>query len=266
MARTKRSKVFGATYKKSRDNQTRDEGCVHKERVNMRLMKLGSRHTAIEALIMDDENMRTSLHIQKVPISNINITIPNPMASLYINPTPENLTLVSSTVEQFLADQGASRDYDLVYLDFCSGFTKCFETVKLVSMFHLREDGTLAYTVCNRGVEREEIAFNALRHREMARNGSLHFDSCVAYRDMVTVIMTRGTCSIGQTDDVVCDHAQRLENGRFSVQRFLGWRVHRRRLEFQVCWSTKENTWEPATNLVEDLDRETFMGLVHKMK
>lgn len=166
------------------------------------------------------------------------------------------------TVEAYLC--GREAKFDLVYLDFCGSFQTCFETVETCAGNHLAASATMAYTVCNRGVTREQIAFNALRHRDMARAAGLALDTCVAYRDMVTVVMTRGI--VKGVDCADCaDCVAEEEAGHFRVERLTGWRVHQNTLQLRVVWGLGDITWEPASRLVHDLDRATFIRLVHDM-
>lgn len=230
--------------------------------VNSRLASLfGGRR---RALVLDDCDLRTStaLLTQGKRKRGTQVTVANPCASSFVN-SASGLKLVDSTVEEVILSR-CDEKYDLIYLDFCSKFVGCFDTVES-SVNCLARTGVLAYTVCNRGVSREHIAYNALRHRELARTHNLHLVACVAYRDMVTIIMTRDADVI-DADVIDADVTGVKTNvNHFQVVRFSGWRVCENVLQFRIVWEFGEITWEPATTLVEDLDRSTFMRLVHNM-
>lgn len=249
----------------------------NKAAVNLRLAQIvsaigssSSTEKQTTALVLDHTDLGTSRAITSSGHSaTIRVTVPNPCASLFPETIP-NVQLVPTTVEAFLESHPDLR-FDLIYLDFCSSFPMCFDTVERASLENLVVGGTLAYTVCHRGLSREEIAFHAIRHREMARAASLRLDTCVAYRDMVSIVMMHQQQEAGQQQPLqvkVPPHKVTKVDTfeKFTVSGFKGWRVNKKHLEFRVLWAQAQTTtWELAENLVEDLDRATFMRMVHEM-
>lgn len=214
---------------------------------------------ATSTALLEGADLRQGKRITK------KVIVTNPCA---FKCTSKGVAVVGTTVEAFLSKK-KDMMFDLIYLDFCASFSSCFDTVES-SVAHLTRSGTLAYTVCNRGLRREEIAFNALRHRDLALKWNLTMEHCVAYRDMVTIIMTRGSnvkMNKGSTKAGAGADAETATAmlGQFTVERFDGWRVNHLILEIRVRWALGGSTWEPAENLVKDLDRATFIRLVHHM-
>lgn len=262
---------IASSNKRYNAHRLRTSNC-HKDTINLRLASLLSGHQNKSkrkskkacALVLDDKSLGTSRTLASVP--HVVVTVPNPCSSHFnrVN-MPCCVRLRDCTVQSFLARHRGT--FQLLYLDFCGTFSSCFEAVEQGAL-HLASQGTLAYTVCNRGVPRTQIAFDALRSRELAHDARLTLDSCVAYRDMVTVILTR---SPDTGTPKIHDNAQESQdvNGHFGVQCLTKWRVHRilkqQVLQFRVKWVVGGESWEPAEALVADLDRATFVRLVHEM-
>lgn len=248
----------------------------NKDTINRRLavlltghQKNKHKHKPARALVLDDESLGTSRALAGVP--RVVVTVPNPCSSSFKCPnTPRCVRLRDCTVQSFLSRHRGT--FQLLYLDFCGTFYSCFEAVETGAL-HLASQGTLAYTVCNRGVPRAQIAFDALRSRELAHHAGLALDCCMAYRDMVTVILTRRKGSTGSTGKAAVapkeDKVSKAPDGQFLVQRLTGWRMQRiskqQVLQFRVKWAVGGETWEPADVLMTDLDRATFVRLVHEM-
>lgn len=254
---------IGASDRRYRHRKMRGP-CPHKSAVNLRLARLFT--LGRTALVLDDVSLGTSIALaagHRTRLGKGAVIVTNPCASRF-KVLPRHVRLVDSTVECFLDTIDPVRTtFDLIYLDFCSSFIGCFDTVE-ASIPLLSERGTLAYTFCNRGVDSELIAFNALRQREMARQAGLTFHSCEAYRDMITVIVTRSP--LVEEVEGRQEVEARREGGHFFVEGFRGWRVHLWKLELRVKWAGyTETTWEPASRLIEDTDRGTFMRLIHMM-
>lgn len=266
----KTSRVISSERRyRHRTIKVQSSGCIHKASINLRLSKLFKRSGIARkrvALVLDAADFATSTALlQGTRAGNRKtntVIVTNPCA---FKCSTKGVTVVSTTVEAFLKEKKVMM-FDLIYLDFCSSFCNCFDTVES-SVMHLARSGTLAYTVCNRGLGRAEIAFNALRHRELALRWNLTMEHCVAYRDMVTIIMTRGykqsrvSCKLTSEEG----STEVAMSGKFLVERFEGWRVNHLMLQIRVRWVLGESTWEPAEDLVKDLDRATFMRLVHEM-
>lgn len=248
----------------------------HKDAINHRLASLLSGHQhkgkrkskrkskTTRALVLDDESLGTSRILASVP--RVVVTVPNPCSSGFNRfNIPRCVRLRDCTVQAFLARHRGT--FQLLYLDFCGTFSSCFEAVETGAL-HLACQGTLAYTFCNRGVPRAQIAFDALRSRELAQATRLTLDSCVAYRDMVTVVLTRSAGTVGPKIHSKSHESQDVK-GHFRVQCLTRWRVQRilkqQVLQFRVKWVVGGESWEPAEALVADLDRATFVRLVHEM-
>lgn len=241
-------------------------GYGHKHMVNAELARLFREKK--RALVLDDKGLGTSKALLGTrPRRGMIVTVANPCAASFASPLVRGVRLLDSTVEEVIL-RSPRRKFDLIYLDFCSKFSGCFDTVES-SVQCLANSGILAYTVCNRGVSREQIAFNALRHRDVARTNGLALIACVAYRDMVTIIMTLGASILYKTESILYKYASlgidADADGHYAVKRFRGWRVHLKVLQLKVEWTSGELTWEPASTLVQDLDRATFVRLIHDM-
>lgn len=240
----------------------------HKDTINRRLAALLTQHPHAQprALVLDDASMGSSRTLAGVP--RVAVTVPNPCASRFDRSSlPRCVRLRDRTVQAFLATHRGC--FQLMYLDFCGTFATCFEAVE-TGVRHLAPLGILAYTVCNRGVPRQQIAFDALRSRDLARNTGLELDCCIAYRDMVTMIFTRSTASRSTADAPSREREsskEKAQEGYFRVSCLTGWRMdmQRQTLQFRVKWTVGGETWEPAEALVTDLDRATFVRLVHQM-
>lgn len=241
----------------------------HKDAINRRLVTLlaGQCDAHPRALVLDNASLGSSRILAGVP--RVAVTVPNPCSARFDRSNlPRCVRLRDHTVQSFLAVHRGC--FQLMYLDFCGTFATCFEAVETGSL-HLARAGILAYTVCNRGVPRQQIAFNALRSRDLARSRGLELDLCVAYRDMVTIIFTRSSAS--STSAAPARHTTgeqaRGQEGHFRVSGLTGWRSKRifnlQTLQFRVKWAAGGETWEPAEVLVTDLDRATFIRLVHQM-
>lgn len=271
MSASLRSKIVasGVRYTAHRRHMHKHTPTCQKDIINRRLaalltLTLGDCNARPRALVLDDASFGSSRTLAGVPC--VAVTVPNPCASCFDRSNmPRCVRLRDSTVQSFLATHRSC--FQLLYLDFCGTFSTCFDAVETGAR-HLAPVGILAYTVCNRGVPRQQIAFDALRSRELARNRGLELDCCVAYRDMVTVILTRSSSSTSKASKRISTK-EKAREGHFRVSSLTGWRMQRcckvQTLEFRVKWAVGGETWEPAETLVMDLDRATFVRLVHQI-
>lgn len=98
-----------------------------------------------KVLVLDGQELRTSREIlQRLP--TMSIVVPNPFAyeSILLKPTPLNVTVLDSTVEDYVSALPEDASFTGVWLDFCSVFNKDKE--KLLEKLVPRVEKCLAIT------------------------------------------------------------------------------------------------------------------------